>query len=510
MRKVMTWEYKTKDGNVVGHVVRLQDEIQGSTQKPVKQIVPYFLENGQAGIPDNLPAEHRIYGVDTVTDLSNPVFIVEGEKCAHALHGLGYQALTSLGGCGQMHLADWSAIKGATRIYLLPDYDKAGAQYAAHVYRQVKDFPSLTDIELVAFRNGDKADVCDYLKSLPELADWDELKSLADHPARDTVIRAFERYVTEHAAPVPANWRFIITRHKHKLISANDFSRIELPKRQTILSPWLTEGSINMVFADRGIGKTFFCLSCAVALANGGKFLSYEASKAVPVLYLDGEMQATAMQERLRHLSMGNLTRAPLSIFTPDCQDLTDHTPDIGMPSGRAEIDELVEAVNPKAVFIDNISTFIRTGNENEGDSWAPVQEWAVQLRKRGVAVIFVHHANKEGKQRGSHKKEDVMDIVIQLKRPDDFIQGDDDTRIMIRYTKARHLAASDAHDIEATLKAVDGTLQWTWEAGDLSFQRAVALLRDGLSMAEIAEELGVSKSTVHRWKKKAIGQEEL
>ena len=55
-----------------------------------------------------------------------------------------------------------------------------------------------------------------------------------------------------------------------------------------------------MVFADRGIGKTFFCLSCAVALANGDKFLGYEASKPVSVLYLDGEMQAAAMQARLK------------------------------------------------------------------------------------------------------------------------------------------------------------------------------------------------------------------
>ncbi len=26
---------------------------------------------------------------------------------------------------------------------------------------------------------------------------------------------------------------------------------------------------------------------------------------------------------------------------------------------------------------------------------------------------MFIHHANKEGKQRGSHKKEDVMDIPV-------------------------------------------------------------------------------------------------
>ncbi len=39
-------------------------------------------------------------------------------------------------------------------------------------------------------------------------------------------------------------------------------------------------------------------------------------------------------------------------------------------------------------VFIDNISTFIRTGHENEGDSWSPVQG-SVQLHKRGATVSF-------------------------------------------------------------------------------------------------------------------------
>lgn len=67
-------------------------------------------------------------------------------------------------------------------------------------------------------------------------------------------------------------------------------------------------------------------------------------------------------------------------------------------------------------------------------------------------------------------------------------------------------MGAFDTQDIEATLKDVDGSLQWTWEAGDLSRQRANDLLKDGFSMSEVADELGVSKSTVHRWKKKALG----
>jgi len=504
MKNIMKWHYKAKDGNVVGHVNRLENENELGGSSARKQIIPYFNKNGQPGIPDTLPGEHRIYGIETVTDYPKPVFIVEGEKCATALHGLGLQAVTSLGGCGQVNFADWSVLKDVMQIYILPDHDKPGVKYAYTVYREIKALKSRVTVQILRFPLRDKADVCDYLVTVPKLKDWNELDSLSDHPARDVAKAAFNQYLIANAGPVPSSWHFVITKHKHKLINVNDFNRIRLPKRETILTPWLTQGSINMVFADRGIGKTFFCLSCAVALANGDSFLNYKADQAVPVLYLDGEMQATAMQERFRQLTKGKLTKEPLSIFTPDCQDLTDHIPDIGAANGRSEIDELVEAVNPKVVFIDNISTFIRTGHENEGDSWSPVQEWAVQLRKRGVAVVFIHHANKEGKQRGSHKKEDVMDIVIQLKRPDDFIQGTDDTRIMIKYTKSRHMRAFDTQDIEATLKDVDGSLEWSWQTGDLTSQRAMDLLNEDMSMSEVAEELGVSKSTICRWKKKA------
>lgn len=507
MREAMSWTYRSSDGVEFGQVKRFETAPHSGIGKSSKQIVPYFNLGCGKGIPKSLLPSHRIFGLDSIKDFAQPIFIVEGEKCACALQGLGFQAVTSLGGTGQMHLADWSPINEAQVIYIWPDFDEAGAKYGAHVFRQLGSFHHLKDVKLVPFRSQKKADCCDFLKSLPELANWDEFSNLADHPHQEAITGALTAYIEVNAEPVPAEWHFIVTSHKHKLISANDFSQIKLPARPKLLAPWLVEGSINMVFADRGIGKTFFCLSCAAALANGKSFLCFEAPGPVPVLYLDGEMPATAMQWRLKMLTNGERTNAPLHIYTPDCQDLTDHIPDLGTSGGRAEVNELIDAVRPKAVFIDNISTFVRTGNENEGDSWAPIQAWAVQLRKRGIAVIFVHHANKEGKQRGTHKKEDVMDVVIQLKRPDEFIQGTDDTRIMIRYSKARHLPAIDTQDIEATLKTSEEGLEWTWEAGDLAYQRVVQLLSENVSMGDIADELEVSKSTVHRWKKRAIEQ---
>lgn len=499
MREVMRWHYKRQDGHIVGYVRRLEDDT-------AKQVIPYFNPDNGSGIPDDFQSRDRVFGLDTVSDFNQPILIVEGEKCAVALHGIGYQAVTSLGGCNQVSLADWNVLDGATEIYLLPDNDDAGETYARTIYQQIRNFQSLKIIRALRFPIKPKADVCDYLASLEGLSDWDQLTPLHDHPNRAPAKRAFDAYLQSNLEPAPSAWRYIITPHKHKLISANDFSEITLPKRDKILAPWLNEGSINMIFADRGIGKTFFGLSCAIAMANGSNFLSYTASCPVPVLYLDGEMQATSMQHRLKLLTKGNRTVAPFHLFTPDCQDLTDHIPDVGEASGRGEIDALIDSVKPKAVFIDNISTFVRTGYENEADSWAPVQEWAVQLRKRGIAVIFIHHANKEGKQRGSHKKEDVMDVVIQLKRPTDFLQGTDDTRITVHYTKSRHLNAADTPDIEATLKDVDGSLEWVWEAGDLDSKRAMLLLQGGASMSEVAEEFGVSKSTISRWKTKANG----
>lgn len=507
MRTVMKWDYKDKDGNVVGHVLRLENENELAGSKTRKQIIPYFKGNNQAGIPEDLPREHRIYGRETVTDLSKPIFIVEGEKCAHALHGLGYQAITNVGSSGQGHKADWSIVCDAKHIIIMPDNDETGWKYAQGIYTKVILHNKEAKIELLAVKSSEKADVCNLLKDMPNMGDWDELSSLKGHPLTESLKGAFNGYMQSHIEDIPASWKFITTKNKHKLIAANDFKRLKLPKRHMLLYPWMPEGSINMVFADRGIGKTFFSLSCALALANGEEFLCYKAEHPVPVLYLDGEMQGTSIQERLHKLSKGNETKAPLTLYTPDCQDL-DYIPDLGTENGRDEINELIEATSPKVIFIDNISTFDRTGNENEAESWSPIQAWAIQHRKAGRSLIFIHHANKEGKQRGSHKKEDVMDAVIRLKRPDDHIQGEGDTKMMVQYTKARHLSGDQAQDIEATLCSDDEYLKWEWEQGDILYHKAVQMLKDGVSMRDIAEEMNLGKSTIHRWKTKAQGDD--
>jgi len=72
-------------------------------------------------------------------------------------------------------------------------------------------------------------------------------------------------------------------------------------------------------------------------------------------------------------------------------------------------------------------------------------------LRRRGIAVLLVHHAGKGGDQRGTSKREDLLDVVIRLSRPTDYDpkQG---ARFEMTFTKARNLHGTDAEGLEVTL----------------------------------------------------------
>ncbi|WP_408607000.1 AAA family ATPase [Candidatus Nucleicultrix amoebiphila] len=54
-----------------------------------------------------------------------------------------------------------------------------------------------------------------------------------------------------------------------------------------------------------------------------------------------------------------------------------------------------------KLLILDNYSALCRQGRENEADSWIPLQECFLTLRRRGLSILLIHHSNKSGRQRG-------------------------------------------------------------------------------------------------------------
>ena len=88
-------------------------------------------------------------------------------------------------------------------------------------------------------------------------------------------------------------------------LDMGEFLSMSIPERGLLLSPVLPVQGIGILYAPRGIGKTFVALSVAVAVASGGAVFDWRAPTPKRTLYVDGEMPATAMQSRLAALISG-------------------------------------------------------------------------------------------------------------------------------------------------------------------------------------------------------------
>ena len=82
----------------------------------------------------------------------------------------------------------------------------------------------------------------------------------------------------------------------------------------------------------------------------------------------------------------------------------------------QAELDRWLEDVD--SLVLDNLSSLTAVIRDNDAESWGPIQEWLLRLRRRGISVLIVHHAGKGGQQRGTSRREDVLDTSISLRRP--------------------------------------------------------------------------------------------
>lgn len=283
-----------------------------------------------------------------------------------------------------------------------------------------------------------------------------------------------------------------------RVVSSREFLEMQLPPRECLLTPIIPAQGLVMLFAPRGRGKTYVSIGCGIAVASGGRFARWIAPKPAGVLYVDGEMPAAVLQGRLAAMAAGADDFNPelLRFVTPDLQG--GPLPDLATRSGQAFIErEIGEA---RLLIIDNLSALVRSGVENEAESWLPIQDWGLRLRQRGISVLFVHHAGKNGLQRGTSRREDLLDCVIALKSPKDY-SPEQGLRAEVHYEKARGFFGAEAMPFELQMtEAADRSLCWT--VSDLAESKrlqAVELHDEGIPLSQIAKTLGISKTSAHR-----------
>jgi putative DNA primase/helicase len=306
------------------------------------------------------------------------------------------------------------------------------------------------------------------------------------------------------------------------IIEIQDFLNLTLPQREYIVEPWLPRQGLTMVYAPRGIGKTLIALGLAYAVSQGLPFLHWKIPKPKGVLYLDGEMPATVMQERLKAIAQSTNnqqnspnnqatqdqitqtqkqsteppTPAPFRLLTPDLQK--NGIPDLSTKRGQALIEPYLKNID--LIIVDNISTLCRSGKENEAEGWLPIQDWALNMRSAGRSVLFIHHAGKAGNQRGTSKREDVLDTVISLTRPENY-KPSEGAVFQVHFQKARGFYGEAAKSFEVQLSTEQNNqLKWiTRSLEESTHDKVVNLKNQGYKQQEIAGILDINKSNVSR-----------
>jgi len=114
--------------------------------------------------------------------------------------------------------------------------------------------------------------------------------------------------------------------------------------------------------------------------------------------------------------------------------------------------------------------------------------------------VLFIHHSGKDGRQRGTSRREDVLDTVISLRQPGKY-DPEQGATFEIHFEKARGFTGAEAKPFEAKLETGDqGRLVWSYRSvEDSTYHRVCKLANEGLEQREIAEELEIHKSSVSR-----------
>lgn len=320
---------------------------------------------------------------------------------------------------------------------------------------------------------------------------------LAADAAAQTALRAMP---AARRAPARGNAEGPEAPRHLELLELSALLELKIDKPRELIGELVREASLGMIHAGAGTGKTFLSLGIVTALTHGAPFLGYAVTEAAAALYCDGEMAAYDLRERLRLLSIPlERKAAPLYVVTPD---LTARgIPKVDSDEGRdALLAQLEERPEIKLVVLDNLACLTRPdGDDTHGArSFSFVQDLMLECRRRGVACWIVHHSGKSGEQRGTSKRNDVLDVVLKLTP---VVSAAGHTELAVTFEKARHMRAEAKVDFTAVLEPAMGDgLVWTRAGSQLPINERIRhMLLDGMPASEIATELKTARSFVYR-----------
>jgi hypothetical protein len=288
------------------------------------------------------------------------------------------------------------------------------------------------------------------------------------------------------------------------LLQADKLAEVEIVPRENLLGTWFRQGDLGFIFGERGLGKTWLSLDIARGLAEGRSVGPWKVPKARRSLYVDGEMPLDEIRDRDAALRRGDGGLFILNhewIFQKKgcVLNLTDR-------GAQAALLALCVAEGVEVLFLDNLSCLFNGVAENDADEWEKVLPWLLELRRRKIAVVMVHHANRTGQNmRGTSRREDAAFWVLRLDGVPDPAKESEGARFISRFTKLRQGTRQETEPLQWAYEPDGKKVRVTYKSLP-TVEIFKQWLRDGLdNCTDIAADMGISKGMVSKLAQRGV-----
>lgn len=363
------WDYCTAQGELIACVYRY-DPPTG------KEFRPWDVRARMWRAPDPRP----LYNLPKVSS-ARSIVLVEGEKCADALIGIGMVSTTAMNGAkAPIDKTDWSPLKGKD-VLIWPDRDAPGWDYAENAAKAC----TLAGCRSVAI----------LVPPVDKPVKWDAADGVTEGFDCQAFVADGELRVVKAAAPMLPSFTL------GQLL--DDIT----PLPDDLIAPRVvTPGGMAVFGGAPKVGKSDFLLAWLTHMAAGLPFLGMTPARPLRVFYLQAEVQYHYLRERAKRIHIPahamELARENF-VATPQLQTLLD---DAGLAQIIPTIQMAFAGHPPDIVVIDPIRNVFDggdSGGENDNGAMLFFLSQRVDRIRREVnpdaGVILAHHTKKLSKK---------------------------------------------------------------------------------------------------------------
>lgn len=392
---VTTYDYLSEDGQLLFQVIRYEPK-SFRQRRPDGDGWVWNLD----GVPRVL---YQLPNVRAHASAGWRVYLVEGEKDADTLDGLGLLGTTSPQGAGKWKSEYADALTGA-EVVIVPDHDEPGRGHALDIAGSC--YGKAKTVRILELPNAAAKDVTDWIELGGTAA---ELEALADSAPLWT------------PEPGPQAGPAALS------ISAAELIELEIPPAE-----WLIEGiwkaqAVGFIAGPPKAFKSFLALDLAFAVASGQDFLERFVPgerRARNVMLIQNESAKGALRERVKAASE-RFRGVP-----PSLRFITNLPIVLEDQSWVLKIEAELARYRPELLILDPLAS-LTTGNENQAQDMGRVIRLLRGWRDRwGCAIATVHHTGKPServsskrsgdKMRGSSALHGAVESALYVERADD------------------------------------------------------------------------------------------